>query len=107
MLSFQEPKVDKDEEFCNKVNEYLNHPPSQRRRHDTDGGSLPIGNLPPELAQLAGSGNSDVQNLLSGMSQQQLLQLFGMGGLGSLLGGVQGGWVFQNVFTSGILIGLG
>ncbi|CAG0897404.1 unnamed protein product [Darwinula stevensoni] len=87
----QEPKVDKDEEFCNKVNEYLNHPPSQRRRHDTDGGSLPIGSLPPELAQLAGSGNSDVQNLLSGMSQQQLLQLFGMGGLGSLLGGVQGG----------------
>jgi 26S proteasome regulatory subunit N13 len=27
-LYFQEPKADKDEELCRKLNEYLNNPPA-------------------------------------------------------------------------------
>merc|ERR1719341_1172529 len=48
----QEPKSDKDEEFCKKVNDFLN-------------------NL----------GDSELQSLLSNMDQRQLMQLFG-GSLG-------------------------
>ncbi|KAF6213350.1 hypothetical protein GE061_011069 [Apolygus lucorum] len=67
----QESKTDKDEDNCRKVNEILNNPPAPQR----SGGATPDG---------------DLQNLLSNMSQQQLLQLFGgvgqIGGLSSLLG---------------------
>merc|ERR1712210_54924 len=69
----QEPKVDKDEELCKKVNEDFN-------------------NL----------GDSELQNLLNNMSQQQLMQLFGgslgggnASGLASLLGGAGGPRVRQ------------
>jgi len=68
----QEPKVDKDESYCRKVNEYLNNPPT------------------PGSQTGRGSGNErDLQSLLSSMSQQQLMQLFGnvggMSGLSSLM----------------------
>lgn len=70
----QEPTNEKDDEYCRRVNELLNNPPSS-------GGS--------------GSGNregSDLQYMLNNMSQQQLMQLFGgvgqMGGLSSLLGSI-------------------
>ncbi|XP_014252987.1 proteasomal ubiquitin receptor ADRM1 [Cimex lectularius] len=72
----QEPKTDKDDENCHKVNEVLNNPPSLASQRS--GGGTP---------------DSDLQNLLSNMSQQQLMQFFGgvgqIGGLSSLLGTIQ------------------
>ncbi|XP_043797697.1 proteasomal ubiquitin receptor ADRM1-A isoform X1 [Apis laboriosa] len=68
----QDLKTDKDEEYCRKINEVLNNPPTP--------GSQRSGSTNPE---------GDLQNLLNNMSQQQLMQLFGgVGqiGLGSLLG---------------------
>uniref|UniRef100_A0A6P4EWF1 Proteasomal ubiquitin receptor ADRM1 homolog n=1 Tax=Drosophila rhopaloa TaxID=1041015 RepID=A0A6P4EWF1_DRORH len=68
----QEPKLDKDDEHCRRINELLNNPPSAHQR----GGG--------------GSNDGDLQYMLNNMSQQQLMQLFGgvgqMGGLSSLLG---------------------
>lgn len=68
----QESESSKDDEYCRKVNDLLNNPPS---------------------ANGSGSGSrdgSDLQSMLNNMSQQQLMQLFGgvgqMGGLSSLLG---------------------
>lgn len=66
----QEPRTDRDEENCKRINEYLNNPP----------GNLPSSN----------SADQDLQSLLNNMSQSQLMQLFGgvgqIGGLSSLLG---------------------
>ncbi|CAB0016647.1 unnamed protein product [Nesidiocoris tenuis] len=68
-----EPKTDKDDDNCRKVNEILNNPPALGSQRS--GGATPDG---------------DLQNMLSNMSQQQLMQLFGgvgqIGGLSSLLG---------------------
>ncbi|XP_078092846.1 proteasomal ubiquitin receptor ADRM1 isoform X4 [Mustelus asterias] len=75
----QEPKSDKDEEFCRKVNEYLNNPPMPGAL----GGSGSSGGH--ELAALGGE--SGLQSLLGNMSHNQLMQLMGatgLGGLGSL-----------------------
>ncbi|XP_039297053.1 proteasomal ubiquitin receptor ADRM1 homolog [Nilaparvata lugens] len=69
----QEPKTDKDEENCRRINDVLNNPPTLGTQRS--GGGTPDG---------------DLQNLLSNMSQQQLMQLFGgvnqIGGLSSILG---------------------
>jgi len=92
----QEPKSDKDDEYCKKVNEVLNNPPTPdaSRAGSGGGGAGGFGGLPPELA--AGLGEGDLQNLLGNMSQQQLMQLLGgmgmggaggLGGLSSLMGG--------------------
>lgn len=73
----QEPTNEKDEEYCRRVNELLNNPPSS-------GGSGGSGGARGE--------GSDLQYMLNNMSQQQLMQLFGgvgqMGGLSSLLGSI-------------------
>jgi len=70
----QEPKQDKDDEWCRRINEVMNNPPSSS--------SLGSGGR--------GTDNGDLQYMLNNMSQQQLMQLFGgvgqMGGLSSLLG---------------------
>ncbi|CAL7950234.1 unnamed protein product [Xylocopa violacea] len=70
----QDLKTDKDEEYCRKINEVLNNPPTHQP------GSQRSGCINPE---------GDLQNLLNNMSQQQLMQLFGGVGqlsLGNLLG---------------------
>uniref|UniRef100_A0A673XU92 ADRM1 26S proteasome ubiquitin receptor n=1 Tax=Salmo trutta TaxID=8032 RepID=A0A673XU92_SALTR len=73
----QEPKTEKDEEYCRKVNEYLNNPPMP--------GALGSGgNSGHELSALGGEGG--LQSLLGNMSHNQLMQLIGPTGLGGLDG---------------------
>lgn len=76
----QEPKTDKDEEWCRRINEVINNPPSSNS--GLGGGGSGRGG--------SGSDNGDLQYIMQNMSQQQLMQLFGgvgqMGGLSSLLG---------------------
>ncbi|XP_013194208.1 proteasomal ubiquitin receptor ADRM1 isoform X2 [Amyelois transitella] len=71
----QEPKTDKDDDYCRRINEALNNPPTSGGRGGGGG---------------SGTQDGELQNILNNMSQQQLMQLFGgvgqMGGLSSLLG---------------------
>ncbi|XP_076437768.1 proteasomal ubiquitin receptor ADRM1-B-like [Babylonia areolata] len=99
----QEPKSDRDSEYCKKVNDNLNNPP-------TPGASRGTG-LSSDLSGLGSrgrgqesqimdrfltnliDGDSDLQSMLAGMSQQQLMQLMGgmgMGGPGSNLSSLMG-----------------
>lgn len=69
--NLQEPRTDKDEENCKRINELLNNPSS--------------------AVQSSNNPDQDLQSLLNNMSQSQLMQLFGggvgqIGGLSSLLG---------------------
>ncbi|XP_013134966.1 PREDICTED: proteasomal ubiquitin receptor ADRM1 isoform X2 [Papilio polytes] len=70
----QEPKSEKDDDYCRRINEALNNPPTSGGRGGGGGGAQ----------------DGELQNLLNNMSQQQLMQLFGgvgqIGGLSSLLG---------------------
>lgn len=80
----QEPKDDKDEEYCKKVNDYLNNPPapgSSSSRGGSIGGSGGSGGGIPGL-DLSNLGDSELQSLLSNLSQSQMAQLFGVGGSG-------------------------
>ncbi|PZC75169.1 hypothetical protein B5X24_HaOG206584 [Helicoverpa armigera] len=70
----QEPKTDKDDDYCRRINEALNNPPTSGGRGGGGGGGQ----------------DGELQNILNNMSQQQLMQLLGgvgqIGGLSSLLG---------------------
>lgn len=71
----QEPKTDKDEEYCRRVNDIMNNPPSASTLSSSRSGD-----------------SNDLQYMLNNMSQMQLMQLFGgvgqMGGLSNLLGSI-------------------
>ncbi|XP_056588233.1 proteasomal ubiquitin receptor ADRM1 isoform X1 [Triplophysa dalaica] len=72
----QEPKTDKDEEYCRKANEYLNNPPIPGALGSGGGSSH----------ELSALGEGGLQNLLGNMSHNQLMQLIGPTGLGGLGG---------------------
>ncbi|XP_047462944.1 proteasomal ubiquitin receptor ADRM1 [Mugil cephalus] len=88
----QEPKTDKDEEYCRKVNEYLNNPPIA-------GAPGSGGGSGHELSALGGEGG--LQNLLGNMSHNQLMQLIGPTGLGGLGLGALAGPGLANLLGSG------
>lgn len=78
----QEPKTDRDNEYCCKVNQYLNNPPAVGSSRGGASGSLggsstPSGGASGLQSELSNLGDGDLQNLLNNMSQQQLIQLLG------------------------------
>ncbi len=87
----QEPKDDKDEEFCKKVNDYLNNPPAPGSSGSRGGGGSGGGSSGIPGLDLSNLGDSELQSLLSNMSQQQLMQLFGGGGIPEGFAGSGGG----------------
>lgn len=78
----QEPKEDKDDELCKKVNDSLNNPPPKGGRGGTGGGSGLA-----DLSDALGQGN--LQDLFNNVDHQQLLQIMAGGGLGNLLSPVR------------------
>lgn len=74
----QEPKDEKDEDHCKKVNEYLNNPPAP----GSAGGGSSLSGLSHGLSSLGDQlGDSGLQSLLSGMDQNQIMQLLSSSGL--------------------------
>merc|ERR1719204_849199 len=101
----QEPKSDKDEEYCKKVNDFLNNPPAPGSSRSGGGGSGGVlGGLPgglPGNLDFNNLGDNELQSLLNNMDQRQLMQLFG----GSL--GGSGGGGGSNISSLSSLLGGG
>ena len=76
----QEPSSDKDDDFCKKINEYLNNPPTPGSRGSSSGGPSLSGGLGSlgSLAELGSLRESEFQNLLNNINPQQLMQMIGM-----------------------------
>ena len=72
----QEPSDEKDEEYCSKINEYLNNPPAPGTRSGTGASGL------GSLAEIGSLNDAELQSLLNNMSPQQMMQL--LGGVGGL-----------------------
>lgn len=89
----QEPSSDKDDEYCQKINDFINNPPppgsnirgSAGQRSESGGGGL------DQLGSVINE--TDLQQLFNNVSPQQLMQMIGgvgglpsAGGLAGLLG---------------------
>ena len=74
----QEPKSDKDEDYCKKVNDFLNNPPppgsSRSGGGAAGGGGGMMGGLPGNL-DFNNLGDNELQSLLNNMDQRQLMQV--------------------------------
>ena len=69
----QEPKDDKDEDICKKVNEFLNNPSASASRNSSG-----LGHSLTDMPE------SDLHNLINNVSSQQLMQLLSrVNGVGS------------------------
>ncbi|CAF2914388.1 unnamed protein product [Rotaria sp. Silwood2] len=77
----QEPKEDEDEEFCKKINELLNHPPTSGFGDDISdaSGSHPLQPLMERMAAGGGAGGgidpNDLSNVLRNMAPNELASL--------------------------------
>lgn len=94
----QEPKEDKDEEWCKKINDLLNHPPTPGFGDEgSGGGAHPLQSLMDRMT--GGSGGAggidpnDLTNVLRGMNQNDLASLLSSVGSG---GGAPG--LMQDAF---------
>jgi len=92
----QEPKTDKDEELCKKVNDSLNNPPAPGSSRSSGGASGGLSGLLPPGFDLNNAGDSDLQSLLNNMSQSQLMQIFG-----GVSGGAGGGAGLASLLAGG------
>ncbi|CAF1319094.1 unnamed protein product [Adineta ricciae] len=87
----QEPKEDKDEEWCKKINEMLNHPPTPGFGDDSNssgglgGGAHPLQSLMDRMTGGSGAGGidpNDLSNVLRGMNPNDLASLLSSVGSG-------------------------
>lgn len=89
----QEPSEDKDDDYCQKINEYINNPPPPGSNVRGSAGERSGSGGAGSLGEIGSINESDLQNLFNNVSPQQLMQMIGgvgtlqPGSLASLLGG--------------------